>query len=340
MVEVLFTDTGTVKEVEYYNAIYGKIKDPNKFMYDIKDNIYHSSDGDFKIIKNLGTPPGKKCRMVTIQFINTGYTYDVQYNHALNGQVKDPTKFINNIKDNIFTSNHYGKYKIIEDLGVVDGYNKVKVQFITTGATAITEKLHALNGQVKDPTFKNINEASKVIGITQMDMNGIDTYLKPCWVSMMRRCNNENASAYKLYGEKGVRVCKEWENYENFKFDVQMIPGWQYKVLDPYNYHLDKDLLQINLPYNEREYSKNTCIWLPSSLNGELAVTGSFSVQIYYTYIYCVHNIFFIKNPNKNDYSYGPFFDFAHTIRMAMEYYCIYEYNSTTIPILGGENPL
>jgi hypothetical protein len=119
-----------------------------------------------------------------------------------------------------------------------------------------------------------------------------------------------------------------------------MIPGWQYKVLDPYNYHLDKDLLQINLPYNEREYSKNTCIWLPSSLNGELAVTGSFSVQIYYTYIYCVHNIFFIKNPNKNDYSYGPFFDFAHTIRMAMEYYCIYEYNSTTIPILGGENPL
>lgn len=34
---------------------------------------------------------------------------------------------------------------------------------------------------------------------------------------MMRRCYNEKAVAYKDYGAKGIRVCEEWHDRENFR---------------------------------------------------------------------------------------------------------------------------
>ena len=331
MVEIQFIDTGTIKQVQYYNAIYGKVKDPDKVVNDLKNNIYHSSDGDYRIIKNLGTPPGKKCRMVTVQFIDTGYTYDVQFGHAIDGQVKDPTRFLYNTKDAIFQSNHYGQYKIIEELQPINGRSMVKIQFINTGSIAEVYKNHALAGQVKDPAFNNINEAASIIGTTSMDLDKIDYYLRPCWNSMKKRCNDSSYSAYANYGAKGVKVCDEWNDYEIFKYDAQNLPGWESKVLDPYNFHLDKDLLQSYMPIENKVYSRNTCVWLPSGLNSQLSINPNI-VTICYDWIYAINDIYFIKNPNPNEYSYGPFFDFTHTMRMAFDYYCIYNYNPTTIP--------
>ena len=37
------------------------------------------------------------------------------------------------------------------------------------------------------------------------------------WKNMKRRCNNPKDSHFKTYGEKGVRVCDEWNYYENFR---------------------------------------------------------------------------------------------------------------------------
>lgn len=38
------------------------------------------------------------------------------------------------------------------------------------------------------------------------------------WQGMKQRCNNENNISYKYYGEKGIKVCEEWENdYLTFK---------------------------------------------------------------------------------------------------------------------------
>lgn len=35
--------------------------------------------------------------------------------------------------------------------------------------------------------------------------------------TMMQRCNNPNAHAYKNYGGRGIKVCEEWHDYEAFK---------------------------------------------------------------------------------------------------------------------------
>ncbi len=34
---------------------------------------------------------------------------------------------------------------------------------------------------------------------------------------MRQRCQNPNHHAYSRYGGRGIKVCDEWQNYENFK---------------------------------------------------------------------------------------------------------------------------
>ena len=36
------------------------------------------------------------------------------------------------------------------------------------------------------------------------------------WKSMKQRCKNPNCKAYKNYGERGIKVCEEWEEFETF----------------------------------------------------------------------------------------------------------------------------
>jgi hypothetical protein len=45
------------------------------------------------------------------------------------------------------------------------------------------------------------------------------------WQLMMRRCFNEKDAVYHHYGGRGISVCKEWQNYENFKRDMWPRPA-------------------------------------------------------------------------------------------------------------------
>lgn len=40
------------------------------------------------------------------------------------------------------------------------------------------------------------------------------------WADMKSRCNNSNHPAYKNYGGRGITVCEEWNNFENFFYMV------------------------------------------------------------------------------------------------------------------------
>ena len=44
-----------------------------------------------------------------------------------------------------------------------------------------------------------------------------DTRLYSIWENMKARCYNKNKPKYKIYGAKGIRVCKEWkESFDSF----------------------------------------------------------------------------------------------------------------------------
>ena len=41
-----------------------------------------------------------------------------------------------------------------------------------------------------------------------------------CWLSIKKRCYNEQNQDYHLYGGRGIRVCDRWMKFENFYADM------------------------------------------------------------------------------------------------------------------------
>ncbi|MDP3322680.1 MAG: hypothetical protein Q8S71_03935 [Hydrogenophaga sp.] len=75
-------------------------------------------------------------------------------------------------------------------------------------------------------------------------MHGTLTYSR--WRSMMSRCYQVNASNYKYYGLKGIKVCQSWHEFYSFFLDMGECPD-ETMTLDRIN--------------NEGDYEKNNCRW-------------------------------------------------------------------------------
>lgn len=80
-----------------------------------------------------------------------------------------------------------------------------------------------------------------------------NTKIYKVWTGMKERCNNLNSISYKWYGEKGIKVCDEWQNsFITFYNDMGNIP---FK-----NAQLDR----ID---GNKNYSKDNCQWLTGTKN-------------------------------------------------------------------------
>lgn len=66
------------------------------------------------------------------------------------------------------------------------------------------------------------------------------------WNAMRQRCDNPNDKAYYNYGGRGIKVCKEWENVDNFYAD--MFPSYKHG-------------LTLDRVDNDKGYSPANCKW-------------------------------------------------------------------------------
>ena len=70
---------------------------------------------------------------------------------------------------------------------------------------------------------------------------------------MKQRCYNKNHHAYKNYGAKGIKVCNEWQNYDDFIL-------WGFE--NGYEVGLTIDRINPN-----EDYKPNNCEWVTRGEN-------------------------------------------------------------------------
>lgn len=57
--------------------------------------------------------------------------------------------------------------------------------------------------------------------------------LKPLyniWNLMFQRCYNASNPAYRFYGDRGIRVCQRWHDYESFVTDMSPRPSLKHSI--------------------------------------------------------------------------------------------------------------
>jgi hypothetical protein len=152
----------------------------------------------------------------------------------------------------------YGVFTTLDYLGG----GKYLVEFDNGYRTSSSIK-ELTSNRIKNPTFISLYGVG-YIGVgeakaTYIDPVGIKRNVREyeVWYGMLSRCYNENNVRYQLYGGKGVTVCKDWHNFQNFNAWYKLQPSRSK------NYDLDKDILYPN----SRLYSPTTCTLVPNQIN-------------------------------------------------------------------------
>lgn len=83
--------------------------------------------------------------------------------------------------------------------------------------------------------------------MTSHGMRGTKIYKS--WENMRQRCNNPNNTAYSRYGGRGITVCDDWGDFQQFLSDMgQPLPGLQLDRID-----------------NNGNYNAGNCRWATRS---------------------------------------------------------------------------
>jgi hypothetical protein len=70
------------------------------------------------------------------------------------------------------------------------------------------------------------------------------------WRAMWQRCTDPNASNYKFYGGRGIKICERWRKFDNFSHDMGTRPSL---------------LHTIERLKNDKDYEPTNCVWSTKS---------------------------------------------------------------------------
>lgn len=119
--------------------------------------------------------------------------------------------------NSIHSSNNYGLFKVINFRSSLN----VKIKFLETGYELTTTAGALKKGIVKDKLSLTIFGVACLgdgkYNTTTGDTKTSIAIIYPRWSAILAKCYSENtATSYKAFGGKGVRVCNEWLNFQNF----------------------------------------------------------------------------------------------------------------------------
>ena len=165
-------------------------------------------------------------------------------------------KRVSNLSEgDYFSGSKWGGYTVTK---ITDAWN-VDILF-DTGNTKNVTAGQARSGSILNPLSKTVMGIGYMGEGKYQSRYGNTTKKTPqyrAWENMMSRCYYPKASRYEAYGGRGVKVCEEWHNFQNFAhwFDLNWSEGCD----------LDKDILG-----DGKMYSPTVCRYIPQALNKAL----------------------------------------------------------------------
>ena len=162
----------------------------------------------------------------------------------------------------IFDSNLCGKFKVIS---FENGLYKVK--FLQTNYIRIVHLKDIQSKGITDPYFPNKFGVGYIGNLNNEYKWTTKEYQN--WYHILCRCYSNKEKSY-----KDTLVCDEWHNLQNF--------GKWHKENYIEGYEIDKDIL-CNIQHLEQKiYSPETCLIIPSELNRFLAGDNWLAGVFYY----------------------------------------------------------
>lgn len=199
-----------------------------------------------------------------IKFTATGYITTNRRLNVAEGKVKDWSLVpkIEDFKGTIRKNSDGLEYIVLADKIEKHPNNRTayyNIKFLKSGSEKMVRLDYIINNKIHD------DFAPSVAGIGYLGnasrTNQSRKYYD-LWRNMIHRCYNIKRHDYNRYGAKGITVDARWHCFEYFLEDIKELEGWDENKFINSEIQLDKDKLQFDLPYNQRTYSKNTCIWL------------------------------------------------------------------------------
>lgn len=112
------------------------------------------------------------------------------------------------------------------------------------GTTLETHLNRLTTGNTKSCGCKLTTKNHGVISIENHGMTGTPTYIT--WVNIRSRCGNKSNEKYRIYGERGIKVCEEWRSFSKFLLDMGEKPTAESTI----------ERKDVN-----GDYCKENCIW-------------------------------------------------------------------------------
>lgn len=157
------------------------------------------------------------------------------------------------VEGKIFPSNNCGDFKVLE----YHSTNDVDIEFLSTGTKLKVSLGNIKKGSIKDPYYPSVYGMGFIgCGNYSSRINGIQPIYYKRWKEILNRCCNLDNSEYRNYGEKGVKVCREWLDFQNFA-------KWWEENCPNDTFSIDKDILEKG----NKVYCPEKCCFVPKEIN-------------------------------------------------------------------------